>query len=219
MMVTYSAKNSLRTKLFAAALLFTLAGAQAQDDYVAPPKPSGFWASAYVANGGSNVGNREMVMADYRTLLEGSAFSQADLSTYRQSLYRGSVRQVTSCFVFGAGFHPFRGDAGKGPEMRVGFSYMSGGSSQLELKRSERYRLDTLSSSSSGVVYYLDSIYTSRYLLKHSSEHFGLDASPVATKRLGGRCSVEAAWVSEGASTPTQLRRSTRKAPRTDREM
>lgn len=171
--------NSLRTTIFAAAVLLALAGAEAQDDYVAAPEPSGFWSSAYVSNGGSTVGNRELVMADYRVLLEGSAFSNADLTTYRQDLYRGTIPQPTSAFVFGAGVHPFRGKAGKGPEMRLGFSYMSGGSSQLALKLSERYPLDTLSSSSSGAVYYVDSTYTSKYVLQHGSEHFGVDVSLV----------------------------------------
>ncbi len=177
MMTTYTSVNSLRTTLFSVALMLSVAGAQAQDDYVTAPDPSGFWSSAYVANGGSTVGNRELMMADYRILLEGSAFLQADLTTYHQNLYRGTIKQPTSAFVFGAGFHPFRGNAGKGPEMRLGFSYMSGGSSQLELKRSERHHLDTLRSSSSGLVYYVDSTYTSKYVLQHGSERFGLDAS------------------------------------------
>lgn len=187
---SHIAFRSLLAKFCAAFVLLTSAVAQAQDDYVEVPQPSGFWASAYVANGASTVGNREMVMTDYRILMDGSAFAQEDLGTYRQNLYRGMIDRPTRAFVFGAGFHPFQGNAGKGPEMRLGFSYMSGGSSELELKRSERHPLDTLISASSGAVYFVDSISTSRYLLQHSSEHFGLDASLLFRSDQSARWSV-----------------------------
>lgn len=188
-MSIFTPLNSMRTTFFAAAVLLAYAGAEAQDDYVTAPEPSRFWSSVYVSNGGSTVGDRELVMADYRVLLEGSAFSNADLTTYRKELYRPALQQPTRAFVFGAGAHPFRGESGNGPELRFGFSYMNGGSSELALQRSERYPLDTLSSASSGAVYHVDSTYTSKYVLQHGSEHFGLDGSLVFRTDQGARWS------------------------------
>lgn len=182
------AKQSLRTVHWGAFLFFAIAGVQGQDDYVTAPQASGFWASAYVASGGSNVEQRQLVMADYRILLEGSIFSQEDLSAYDQNRSWQFGGGRTNAFVFGASIHPFRSNSVLGPELRMGINYMGGGSAPLELTRSERYTVDTLSSGSSGLVYYVDSTFTSRYLLQHGSERVGLDASLVF------RTGPEARW-------------------------
>lgn len=168
-----------RTSSCAAFLLLATAGAEAQYDYVTPEVPAGFWASAYVASGGSSVERRELVMNDYRILLESSIFSQEDHSEYQQDQYRTRGSGPSSAFIMGASIHPFRGDGGRGPELRVGINHIGGSTGQLQLTRNERYRIDTLSSSSSGSVYFVDSVFTQRYLLEYSAERLGLDASLV----------------------------------------
>lgn len=159
------------------AFLLVAATTVAQDDYVVPTPNDGFWGSAYMASGSSSVERRELVMADYRTLLAGSDFSQVDLSAYNQNQFYSNSDEAASAFVFGASFYPLLGHNGKGPELRVGFAYMGGRVGRLELERSERFVVDTLNLSVGGNVFLVDSTYTSRYQLEHSSERFGLEAA------------------------------------------
>jgi len=159
--------------------------AVAQDDYASPPSSTGIWGSVYLASGASSIDDRRLLSSDYRLLLTGTEFVEEDLSAYRQNNYFWAGNSGSRAVVLGLGIHPFMNNDRKGPELRMGVSYASVRAGRLGYERSERYTLDTLVSSSSGIVFFVDSTFTSRYDMGHNAERFGLDGSLIF--RTGGR--------------------------------
>ncbi|MEX1132821.1 MAG: hypothetical protein WEC15_06325 [Flavobacteriales bacterium] len=151
--------------------------AVAQDDYASPPPSTGIWGSVYLASGASSIDDRLLLSSDYRLLLAGTEFTEEDLSAYRQTNNFWSNNGGSRAVVLGIGIHPFMNNERKGPELRMGVSYTSVRAGGIGYERSDRYPLDTLVSSSTGIVFFVDSIHTSRYDMGHNAERFGLEGS------------------------------------------
>lgn len=159
--------------------------AVAQDDYASPPSSTGIWGSVHLASGASSIDDRQLLISDFRKLLAGTEFSEEDLAAYRQNRYSWGGSGSSRAVVLGIGIHPFMNSERKGPELRMGFSYASVRAGGMSYERSERYRLDTLISSSTGIAFFVDSTFTSRYELGHNAERFGFDGSLIF--RTSGR--------------------------------
>jgi len=163
---------------------------RAQADYALPAPTTGFWGSVYVASGGSSIDDRELLISDFRKLLGGTEFSEEDLAAYRQNRYSWGGSGRSRAVVLGVGIHPFRNDERSGPELRMGFTYVGGTAGRLGYDRTERYVVDTLMSSSSGITYFVDSTFSSRYDMGHDAERFGLDASLIFRSSGRSRWSI-----------------------------
>lgn len=162
----------------------------AQVDYALPQPSTGFWGSVHLASGGSSIDDRQLLISDFRKLLVGTVFSEEDLGAYRQNSYSWGGSGRSRAVVLGIGIHPFRNDERSGPELRMGFTYVGGTAGRLGYDRTERYVLDTLMSSSTGMVFLVDSTFTSRYDMGHDAERFGLDASLIFRSSGRSRWSV-----------------------------
>jgi hypothetical protein len=73
----------------------------------------------------------------------------------------------------------------RGPELRLGLQFASGVVGTLDYERSLRFPLDTLVSPSTGTVFVIDSIHTTQYSFRHSSDRIGVEGSLIF--RTGGR--------------------------------
>lgn len=172
------------TGLVLTAVLLSSA-AIAQDDYASPPLSTGIWGSVYLASGASSIDDRRLLISDYRLLLAGTEFVGEDLSAYRQNNYFWSDNSGSRAVLLGIAIHPFMNNQRRGPELRMGVSYANVRAGRMGYQRSERYALDTLISSSSGIAYLVDSTFTSRYDMGHEAERIGLDGSLIF--RTSGR--------------------------------
>lgn len=184
MMKAFNVLNALRAKLLVTAVLLIVAATQAQDDYVHAPIAAGPWGSAYLMSGLSRMESRDLVISDLRRLAPDAAMLDQDLAGFQQ---RSSWRSVpnTIALSLNVGTHPFRSADRRGPELRMGIQYASGVVGTLNYERNLRFPLDTLISPSTGAMFVVDSVHTTRYSFSHSAERIGVEGSLIF--RTGGR--------------------------------
>ncbi len=157
----------------------------AQDEFVPPEGSTGVWGSVYVLGGSSTAETMGLFLADMRTLAPGSELLLMDLGSHTQRVGFGVDRSAFSAFSALAGFHPFRTEGARGPELRLGVQYGGGRVGNLAYDREEYFPYDTLLSPNSGVQYIVDSITYSELTMEHHAERVGVDASLIF--RTGGR--------------------------------
>lgn len=149
--------------------------------------PSSPWSTGYLAGGGFFAGNEALFRQDVALLTPGSALLAGGLPDhdYDSDPY---LEEGAGLFEAGIGLLPFRKADRNGPELRLGFLYA--GRNQLSgyFSRTTRTPYDTLTSSQTGEVYYIDSVHRSTYAVEYSAERFGLNAS--LTWRTNGRWSI-----------------------------
>jgi hypothetical protein len=171
-------------KLFLVLGCFSVGNIVAQDEYVQAPIPSGPWGSAYIMFGASRLEQRDLLITDFRGLAPGAEMLEQDFTGFTQSVSYWSAPSVVAVSAI-AGVHPFRNGTNRGPELRMGLQFASGVVGTLDYERSLRYPLDTLTSSSTGAVFVIDSIHTTQYSFRHSSDRIGAEGSLIF--RTGGR--------------------------------
>ncbi len=161
--------------LFVSALASLHTLAQAPD--------SSRWGSVYISGGAFYAGEQTLYRQDVALITSGSTLLAGGLADHD---YDGDAYEEGSgLFEAGIGLYPFRKQGQAGPELRVGFLY--GGRSTIEgvFFRSTTTPYDTLVSSGTGQVYYIDSVHRSTYGVRYSAERFGLSTS--LTWRTKGR--------------------------------
>jgi hypothetical protein len=173
------------------ALVMGKAG-RAQDDYRIPPKPPeppSIWGSAYMMGGTSAVDGRDLLIGDARVLASGSVLLPPSLAGYNQAWTWWSA-PGSGAFNASIGIHPFRGEEKRGPELRLGIQTTGGQVGVLEYERILRYPVDTLYSPSTGAMFIIDSLFTSRLTIAHSAQRFGLESSLIFRTRGKSRWSL-----------------------------
>ncbi len=117
-------------------------------------------------------------LEDFHALAPGSKLLSGDLSAYEEQEFYQKTNGISGM----AGFHTAlsfadrkTGKTGKNLQLRIGFFYMSGRHFNYKLEHSESMRTDTLTSSQTGDVIYLDSVFRSTYDMKYSSDQLRLD--------------------------------------------
>lgn len=162
-------------------LALTGAATQAQDT------PPSIWGSAYLSGGGFFTGNEDLFRQEVALLTPGSTLLAGGLPDhdYDSDPY---LDEGAGLFEAGIGMLPFRKADRNGPELRLGFLYAGRNELSGYFSRTTRTPYDTLASSQTGEVYYIDSVHRSTYAVQYSAERFGLNAS--LTWRTKGRWSV-----------------------------
>lgn len=143
-----------------------------------PPNTT-LWGSAYFMGGGASMDHGSLFRADLDALAPGSKLLQADLSDHIRSQSHGIDEGGSSSFAALVGIHPFRGQAGPGPELRLGLFHSQGRSPILGYLRERSFPYDTMTSSATGSHFVVDSTSWSRYSMWYRAERFGLDGSLV----------------------------------------
>ncbi len=163
-------------------LVGLLASAQAKAQ---APDSSGR-GSVYIGGGAFYGGQGSLYRQDIALITPGSTLLAGGLADHDYS--NGNYEDATGLFDAGISLMPFRKAGGTGPELRLGFLY--GGRTGLNgyLQRTTRTPYDTLTSSQTGEVFYVDSVHRSTYAVDYSAERFGLNASLIW--RTQGRWSV-----------------------------
>ncbi len=150
------------------------AGAQAQDYSTSGPYPPGYWGSVQLLSGTSTVEQRDLFPDDFRSLTAGSDLVPDDLSDF--SMRHGDMSaDRAGAFLIALGMHPFHTGEKPGPELRLGLHYAGGTTDMLTYSRTDRSTVDTLSSSS-GQLFFVDSVRLEEYQFRHQAERFGMEA-------------------------------------------
>lgn len=117
-------------------------------------------------------------MEEFKTLAPGSQLLKADFTGYNQ--YNNYVSNYNSLFAVNLGFRFANKDKSaylKNPVLRLGITYLSTTDLANSLSREDSFRSDTLISTSTGQIYYLDSTIYRSYNMRHSSDQVRLDLS------------------------------------------
>ena len=147
---------------------------------------SSLWHSAYMGGGAFLWQGQSLFQSDFAALAPGSALLAGGLQDHRYSSY--PENSAAGLFEAGVGLLPWRNDQRNGPELRLGVFYGGRSSVSGYFYRSDRTPYDTLVSSQTGAVYYVDSVFRSTTNVNYSAERFGLNASLIW--RSKGRWSV-----------------------------
>ncbi len=178
----------MRTKaiaLFAASMLCGASQAQYVPDTVAIPLVSDVFVL-----GGSQV-ERDYVMGlmQWRSLMPNSELLKRDLNGYWRG--RGFGRNLAAAGLFSAHASFRLGGAERvkrsGAYLRAGFSYQAHVGTGMSLRLEDRVPYDTLTSSQTGDITLVDSVYSSRYDITHRYQQLMLDVSMIFMKEFPRR--------------------------------
>lgn len=178
----------MRTKaiaLFAASMLCGASQAQYVPDTTAIPLVS----DVFVLGGSQVERDHVMGLLQWRSLLPNSELLKRDLSGYGRE--RGFGRNLAAAGLFSvhASFRLGGAERAKrsGAYLRTGFSYQAHGGTGMSLSRYDRVPYDTLTSSQTGNITLVDSVYSSRYDITHRYQQVMLDASVIFMKEFPRR--------------------------------
>jgi hypothetical protein len=192
----------MKTKIFilAAASLLLACSLRAQEAggekiQCAPPDfyiSSGFFAQPGMA----------LSPGEFQLLAPGSTLLPADLSEYSWSGYAPYNSNNSLSVQLGLRFRNCKKtDYLKNPVLRLGISYYSAMNASGSLFRSEHKSYDTLTSSVSGQLYYMDSVTRYDYYLRYASRHINLEGAVIFRTKWESRWSLFAgAGISGGMS-------------------
>jgi hypothetical protein len=119
-------------------------------------------------------------IAEFKKLAPGSELLKADFTAYNQ--FNDYVSSINSMFSVNLGFrfgNSSKSAYRKNPLLRLGFSYFSTTDLANNLGQTTTFRNDTLVSSGTGQVYYIDSTIYRSYNMQHTSDQLRLDVSLV----------------------------------------
>lgn len=175
----------MRTKaiaLFVASLLCGASNAQYVPDSVAIPLVS----DVFVLGGFQVERDYAMGLLQWRSLLPTSELLKNDLSGYTRG--RGLFRDLARAGLFSAHATLRLGGPARekrsGAYLRAGVSYQAHSGSSTSLSRYDRVPYDTLTSSQTGNITLVDSVFSSRYDISHSYQQLMLDASLIFMKEF-----------------------------------
>jgi hypothetical protein len=117
-------------------------------------------------------------IAEFQKLAPGSELLKADFTGYNQ--YNDYISSVNGMFAVNLGFrfgNSARTAYKKNPLLRLGFSYFNTTDLANNLSQTTTFRSDTLVSTGSGQVYYIDSTIYRSYNMRHTSDQLRLDVS------------------------------------------
>ncbi len=99
-------------------------------------------------------------------------------------LFRQGTFSPGGAFHVSVGFHPFRNEMAKGPELRLGFLSTSQQGISARYERSVHMPYDTLTSSQTGIQYLVDSVTSSAYEITYWYNMAGIHGAAIwRTKR------------------------------------
>lgn len=167
-------------------LSLLLAAGLASAHVLAQAPDSSNWGAVYISGGGFYAGTSALYEQDIALITPGSTLLAGGLADHDYS--DNTYENAAGMFDAGIGIHPFRKADRLGPELRIGFLYGGRSSVGGYFQRTTRTPFDTLTSSQTGEVFYVDSVHRSTYAVDYSAERFGLNASMIW--RTKGRWSV-----------------------------
>ena len=130
-----------------------------------------------------------LTLDDYKTLAPGSTLLTNDFSTYDSHDNYGVTGNFAFAMAVGITFKNKNGDAPKrNPVLRIGVTYNSVSLDGLSYSKEERFAHDTLTSSQTGEMFFIDSIAYSGYNMNHKYDQLSVDASVLF------RTNPEARW-------------------------
>jgi hypothetical protein len=119
-----------------------------------------------------------LTLDDYKMLAPGSSLLNQDLSGYNSSNNYGVTGSFALAMAVGITFKDKNGTtAKKNPVLRVGITYNSVSFDDLSYSKSESFAHDTLTSSQTGEMYFIDSTVYSGYNMNHKYDQLSVDAS------------------------------------------
>lgn len=159
--------------LFTAIAPFCL-NAQQSDERQSPLRIG----SMSVSIGGSTNLVTSLQLNDFRLLAPQSELLHNDLTDFEiVENYLGSSNFVFSAMMGIDFLNKKTNSYGSGPQLRIGFNYLSNGNPAYHLSRSDRTRLDTLESSQSGNMLFTDSIHEQEYNMNYKYDQIQIDLS------------------------------------------
>jgi hypothetical protein len=143
----------------------------------------------YIQTGTFSENNTNGTLSDFKMLAPQSVLLQKNLTDFYQSSGFSTSTNNMFSIMLGLQFSDKQKSAYKAnPLLRLGISYFSVTSITSAFYKEERFPYDTLTSSQTGQVIYIDSIISKSYSMNYSSEQLRLDASLIF------RTNPEARW-------------------------
>lgn len=128
-------------------------------------------------------------ISDFKILAPQSVLLNNDMTNFSQSSGNGLVSNTTFSVMVGLKFSNKEKTTYKAnPLLRLGFSYFSGKSFSGGLSQEVRKAYDTITSSQTGEIAYVDSINTQNYRMNYTSNQLRFDGSVIF------RTNPEARW-------------------------
>jgi hypothetical protein len=123
----------------------------------------------------------QATLADFKALAPQSTLFNQDLSSYEESSGWGVYGTAMFNMAIGINFrHMETNDIKPNPQLRLGVSYINGRPSlSLFLHKEERWAYDTLISTQTGDMYFIDSVSNSHYHMDYACDQLRLDVSMI----------------------------------------
>ncbi len=143
---------------------------------------------------------------DFNKLAPNSKLLKNDMSGFSHSSGHNIASMSSFSVMVGIRFSDQERSTYKAnPQLRLGFSYYNAGFFQEALKRQDRVAYDTLTSSQTGQVLYVDSVITKRYGMNYSAEQIRLDGSIIFSTNPEARWALYSGFgATAGVSLNTQ---------------
>ncbi len=168
---------------------FLAATAQYEPDTL---KPLPLVCDVFIMPGGQLESMYAIGLDQWRKLAPNSDLLSQDLSGYRSDFWSKGDRAQAMGLAMSIGIRlggPARTKR-SGAYLRAGFTYQSHDGNDLDLRMDTRTPYDTLTSTQTGQVTYVDSLTIRRYHMSHRYEQVALDASLIFLKEYPRRWSL-----------------------------
>jgi hypothetical protein len=138
---------------------------------------------------GVHSGSFDFQQSDFNTLAPSSQILSSDLINYKEGYSGYSVSGNYLTMKLGLDFKNKESGGYKlNPQLQIGITYMTNNSGRASLYRNTTVRADTLSSSSTSNIVYVDSMYRSNVYSSYASDNLLLDLALIY------RTDTEARW-------------------------
>jgi hypothetical protein len=141
-------------------------------------------------------------LAEITSIASPNSFSE-DLSGFNQAFW-GRSRTRNNGFLLNLGVNlsdPEQKAKKLYPQLRVGFAYTAGRNMEASLYKEERQPYDTLTSSQTGNIFFVDSLVWNSYSISNRHERIGLDLSLIFRTKSNSRWSAYGGVGISGAYT------------------
>jgi hypothetical protein len=131
----------------------------------------------YISPGASGYEKQASTIKDFRQLAPGNSLVHADTTGFTQ---RSMDQNYTMSFLVQTAFNPYskkKQAYNRQIEFTLGLLWQNQPKWKLNAIRTDKIRSDTLSSNSTGAVFYIDSTATRRYFYTYRGVNLGLDLS------------------------------------------
>lgn len=133
--------------------------------------------------------NTNVTLADFKTLAPQSVLLTNDFTNFAIQDRMGGTNNSSFSVMIGINFSDKQKTTYKtNPQLRLGFSFFSGSVLSTSLNNETQKPYDTLTSTQTGQVYYIDSLTRQNYKMDYSLNQLRFDASLIFRTNTEARC-------------------------------